>query len=60
MKNTPFEYHSAPKTLRKWLNISGGFSGRDLWSHTDLGQVSDLNLSVAPHGCRIIKLSKTI
>lgn len=39
------------------VGIKGSHTARDLWSHTDIGEVSStITLSVQPHGCRIIKL----
>lgn len=40
------------------LGISGEMKVRDLWSHTDEGVASALTANIAPHGCKIVRLSK--
>ena len=40
------------------LGISGEMNVRDLWSHTDEGVASSLTANIAPHGCKIVRLSK--
>lgn len=40
------------------LGISGEWKSRDLWSHTDEGTVTALKTTIAPHGCKIVRLSK--
>ena len=40
------------------LGISGSYKVRDLWRHTDEGEASSLSATVAPHGCKIYRLSK--
>ena len=40
------------------LGISGQWQVRDLWSHTDEGNMSAITATIQPHGCKIIKLSK--
>lgn len=40
------------------FGLSGEYAIRDLWSHTDEGVSSSINAVVAPHGCKIIKLTK--
>ncbi len=40
------------------LGISGEMNVRDLWSHTDEGVASALTANIAPHGCKIVRLSK--
>lgn len=40
------------------LGIDGSRKVRDLWSHTDEGETAVLNATVAPHGCKIVKLTK--
>ena len=42
------------------IGLSGEYSARDLWSHADEGLVSSIDVSVAPHGCKILRLSKNI
>lgn len=39
------------------LGISGEYSARDLWAHSDLGVISAIDEEVSPHGCRILRLS---
>lgn len=41
------------------LGISGEWKQRDLWLHADEGTSSTINATVAPHGCKIVRLSKT-
>lgn len=40
------------------FGISGQCMVRDLWAHNDLGLLSSINETVAPHGCKILKISK--
>lgn len=41
------------------LGISGEYHVRDLWKHADEGVVStSISANVAPHGCKIVKLTK--
>ena len=40
------------------LGISGEWKQRDLWLHADEGVSSSINATVAPHGCKIVRLSK--
>lgn len=40
------------------LGIEGSMKMRDLWSHADEGTVDAVAASVAPHGCKIVRLSK--
>ena len=40
------------------LGINGEWKLRDLWRHADEGVASTITATVAPHGCKIIRLSK--
>ncbi|MDE5658109.1 MAG: glucan 1,6-alpha-isomaltosidase [Muribaculaceae bacterium] len=40
------------------LGIDGQWKARDLWKHADEGTVSSISANVAPHGCKIVRLSK--
>lgn len=40
----------------KEFGISGEHTVRDLWTHTDMGTTSEINTTVAPHGCKILKV----
>ena len=40
------------------LGIEGSVSVRDLWTHTEEGEASRLEVELPPHGCKIVKLSK--
>lgn len=40
------------------LGITGEWKLRDLWRHADEGVASTITATVAPHGCKIIRLSK--
>ena len=40
------------------LGLSGQVMVRDLWQHANLGKMSDISVTVPPHGCVILKLSK--
>ncbi|MDE5928266.1 MAG: hypothetical protein K2G98_07300, partial [Duncaniella sp.] len=40
------------------LGISGEWKQRDLWLHADEGVSSTIKATVAPHGCKIVRLSK--
>ena len=40
------------------LGIDGARNVRDLWKHTDEGQATSIKANIAPHGCKIVKLSK--
>lgn len=40
------------------LGIDGQWKARDLWKHADEGTVSSISATVAPHGCKIVRLSK--
>jgi len=31
---------------------------RDLWKHTDEGEVDQLNVKLTAHACKIVKLTK--
>lgn len=42
----------------KDLGIEGQYNIRDLWTHTDEGLASSISAVVAPHGCKILRLSK--
>ena len=43
------------------IGISGNWTVRDLWSHSDEGPVSEtIEYSIPAHGCKIIRLTKTI
>lgn len=40
------------------LGIEGAWNVRDLWKHTDEGSSTSLSATVAPHGCKIVRLTK--
>ena len=40
------------------LGLDGSYKVRDLWKHADEGTASSIKANVAPHGCKIVKLSK--
>ncbi|MCH5235912.1 MAG: glucan 1,6-alpha-isomaltosidase [Muribaculaceae bacterium] len=40
------------------LGIEGAYNVRDLWAHTDEGVATTLNVSLSPHGCKILRLSE--
>lgn len=40
------------------LGLSGQVMVRDLWQHANLGKMSDISVTVPPHGCIILKLIK--
>lgn len=40
------------------FGIAGDRAIRDMWTHSDEGVVSSINVVVPPHGCKILKLSK--
>lgn len=40
------------------LGIQGEWKIRDLWRHADEGTSSSVSATVAPHGCKIVRLSK--
>lgn len=40
------------------LGITGQVMVRDLWQHANLGKMSDISVTVPPHGCVILKLIK--
>lgn len=40
------------------LGISGEWKQRDLWLHADEGTSATIKATVAPHGCKIVRLSK--
>ena len=40
------------------LGISGPMKSRDLWLHADEGEITSLDVSIPPHGCKIVRLSK--
>ena len=40
------------------LGIQGEWKIRDLWRHADEGTGSSVSATVAPHGCKIVRLSK--
>ena len=40
------------------LGITGEWKVRDLWRHADEGTASSISATVAPHGCKIVRLSK--
>lgn len=40
------------------LGITGQVMVRDLWQHANLGKMSDVSVTVPPHGCVILKLIK--
>lgn len=40
------------------LGISGSMKIRDLWSHTDEGEGTKVNAKLAPHACKVVRLSK--
>lgn len=57
-----FNRESTPKTqsmnFQSQLGISGQVMVRDLWQHANLGKMSDITLTIPPHGCVIVKLVK--
>lgn len=42
----------------KTLGIDGEWKVRDLWKHADEGVAKSLSATLAPHGCKIVKLTK--
>ena len=40
------------------LGISGSMKVRDLWTHTDEGEVTKVSAKLAPHACKVVRLSK--
>ncbi|MFC0344905.1 T9SS type A sorting domain-containing protein [Epilithonimonas hispanica] len=38
------------------LGVTGQVMVRDLWQHANLGKMSDISVTVPPHGCIILKL----
>ncbi|MDE6361142.1 MAG: glucan 1,6-alpha-isomaltosidase [Muribaculaceae bacterium] len=40
------------------LGIAGEWKIRDLWRHADEGTAASISATVAPHGCKIVRLSK--
>ena len=40
------------------LGISGKMNSRDLWRHHDEGKVDRLEVTLEPHACKIVRLSK--
>jgi len=40
------------------LGLVGEPMVRDLWQHTNLGKMSEISVTVPPHGCVILKLTK--
>ena len=40
------------------LGIEGTWNVRDLWKHADEGAATSLSATVAPHGCKIVRLTK--
>lgn len=40
------------------LGISSKMKVRDLWKHEDLGEKDEINVSLEPHACLIVKLTK--
>jgi hypothetical protein len=40
------------------LGVSGQVMVRDLWQHSNLGKMSNISLTVPPHGCVVLKLTK--
>ena len=40
------------------LGINGRMKMRDLWTHTDEGETTRLSARLAPHACKVVKLSK--
>ncbi|GAB3307810.1 hypothetical protein GCM10027348_39180 [Hymenobacter tenuis] len=41
------------------LGLNGNPNARDLWQHNDLGRMKQYSVSVPPHGCVILKVSKS-
>jgi hypothetical protein len=41
------------------LGISGTMAVRDLWKHEDLGEKDRLEVTLQPHACMIVKLTKS-
>ena len=42
----------------KSLGIEGEWKVRDLWKHADEGTANSISATLAPHGCKIVKLTK--
>ena len=42
----------------KTLGIEGEWKVRDLWKHADEGAATSISATLAPHGCKIVKLTK--
>jgi hypothetical protein len=42
------------------LGVSGQVMVRDLWQHSNLGKMSNISLTVPPHGCVVLKLTKIL
>lgn len=40
------------------LGISGSMKCRDLWTHTDEGEVTKVSASIPAHGCKVVRLTK--
>ena len=40
------------------LGIEGTWNVHDLWKHADEGAATSLSATVAPHGCKIVRLTK--
>ncbi|MDE6463594.1 MAG: glucan 1,6-alpha-isomaltosidase, partial [Muribaculaceae bacterium] len=40
------------------LGIEGEWNVRDLWAHADEGKASSITAQLAPHGCKIVKLTR--
>lgn len=55
-----FNRSDSPKSYSCPLSdfgLEGEHAVRDLWSHTDEGEFSNLDVAVEPHGCKILKLT---
>lgn len=56
-----FNRENAPKSLTVSfadLGITGTYTIRDLWTHTDEGATTTITTTLPVHGCKIIRLSK--
>ncbi len=40
------------------FGIEGAMKSRDLWLHEDEGEIRSITTTVAPHGCKILRLSE--
>ena len=40
------------------IGINQAMKARDLWRHQDEGEVTTISVTLEPHACKVIKLSK--